>query len=376
MLKVEAYSSSQKNRPIFSYLKRMAAVTVGNGSQDLSLLDYRLTLDQKAALHAVALSQLKGDGYRVQLALLLEVVFADAPQAVRQEINRTYKMHKVNPQRLAWLVALSGDQALFESLPLETGGEATVFLSRGRQVPIRWRLGMEGLMQAFVALATHPAFEEALDFLYPRYYDGPLYFLLPALREMGSYGWLAKAAHDASVNRELLMHAYEGEDGDELVGEDKEAIIADTISDAVYYLDLEALDVLLPLVPGSDAVTYTMSGRNGKNYDLVELLLKHHPESIPAILKRLGPGEQPQLELVLSRLGTQHADDLMVLRAAFYGLLRQNLPYQALEMARRLGDRVAILKGVSSWPPSVQQLQAFRELARQQDRADLADLVS
>lgn len=171
-----------------------------------------LSKDLRVALHELALDALAGRRHpRLQTQLLLETVLSQEDSDLQDELlplieDPDFFSWEISHPRLAWLLALVGDRPRFEALVAEVsyGTEAPRFYENNLK-PIRWKPGMSILFEEFVKYATLPAFNEAVHFLWPRYYSGPGYRALKAAVNNYNLELLQRLLGDYDANPHMIL---------------------------------------------------------------------------------------------------------------------------------------------------------------------------
>lgn len=169
--------------------------------------------DVRVALHQIALDQLELGRVKLSSQLLLSVVLAEHPGQI-QNAFELLTQESPEPIMVAWLLALTGDHATFETLDVSTlaEGEIRTYYPRlpSRRFPVPWKAGYQTLMFAFIEYATFPALNSAVHFLYPRYYSGPLYRGLESVVEYENEQLLKLLLADLD-NPAVLQFSSQGE---------------------------------------------------------------------------------------------------------------------------------------------------------------------
>lgn len=250
-----------------------------------------LSEDLRIALHQLASDVIDLGRVRQQTQLLLRLTLQESPYRLRQVLDSLLHQDLTEPDnpRRAWLLALTGDQARFERLDLEPFGTVDSYhyhSSSEGLLPIPWRHGTQNLMENFFRLATLPELNAAIHFMWPRYYNGPLYHGLWWAVKNNNPALLRLALEDYSTNRDALEWDASSYDYDldqegppEFEAEDPVGFYRDALRLALRKSQWELIEIFLDYDPQevTDAIRELPVA-------LVELLLRRHPASLLRLL--------------------------------------------------------------------------------------------
>lgn len=305
-----------------------------------------MTPDQRQACATLAMVLLEDRQPNLQELLLLELAFFEDRKVLKHMLSQ---LEEPEPETAAWLAALSGSQELFElawaRCQPRLDLEPTVMLDdEGQQILVTWRPGMQGFWEYAADLCRPPLTTAALDFLYPAYYQGPLYGVLPQLILSGDEVWIARVLTDYQHNPHLLLEVLD--DQEELVPRTKSYQLRIAGMMVCQRNDLEALRSLLPLLKVESLNSFGLStfiwSLLSARPELLELFLETLPQHAHQVLSMAAagrgmagyPADYPHaIELALPQLQPQRCPlNTEQLRDAFFVLVAKQRFNDALNL--------------------------------------------
>lgn len=293
-----------------------------------------------------------------------------------------FQLEEPDPETAAWLAALSGDRSLFEAAwagcQSKLDPEPGMLLdAEGQQIPVTWRSGMRGVWDYAADLCRPPLTTAALDFLYPIYYQGPLYGILPQLLLSGDQVWVDRVLTDYQHNPHLLVEALD--DQEELVPRTKSYQLRIAVMMVCQRNDLEALRSLLPLLkvaplPNAFDMSTVILSLLGASCPMLELFLETYPEYAYKVFNvALSHGNYSQgMELALAHLRpdicplTEEQLREIFFRLVFKQHFRQALTLAELYQAtpEALDFSLCLFLQITAWPTREADLARLLEEAQ------------
>lgn len=277
-----------------------------------------MTPDQRLACYRLAVVVMEARLPTMQELLLLETAFFGNSEVVG---HLRSQLEEPEVETAAWLAALAGDQQLFElawaQCQPQLEPEPSVMLdANGQEISVSWRPGMQGFWDYTASLCRPPLTTAALDFLYPRYYDGPLYTVLPELVLSVNEAWMARVVADYQYNPQLLLEILP--DQEVIVPQSKRYHLRIAVMVTCQRGSLEGLKALLPLIEPAQSADYTFRNATlirsvvSAGHELVKLFLETLPSYADQVLCMVAAGrnllgypceiDQHILELALEQL--------------------------------------------------------------------------